>query len=147
MRLSKESQYALLFTMYLSRAGRATVGTSSINLNLSPHFLHQIARKLKIEKIVKSTRGPGGGYSLEDNIRIIDVLNVFDHNGLLDSEDRQKYATSGVVEERSLEHFISNLGMAMWPILNQTVQSWVERLVQNEMLSMEALGEDKGIFQ
>jgi Rrf2 family iron-sulfur cluster assembly transcriptional regulator len=44
---------------------------------LSGHFAYQIARKLRNAGLVKTVRGPGGGFCLnKENITVLDVSDV-----------------------------------------------------------------------
>lgn len=74
MRLNVKVQYALLFCLYLSRAGRASVTDASANMALSYHMLTAVANKLKRSGVVKSHRGPGGGYELVGDPSVSDVI-------------------------------------------------------------------------
>jgi Rrf2 family iron-sulfur cluster assembly transcriptional regulator len=145
MRINKETQYAVLFALYLARAGRATVDTAAANLSISKSFLQRVAHKLKQKAVITSVRGPGGGYELVNDIRLIDVFNAAGDNGLLSQTDRNKFATGGL-EERALELFVSNLGMAMWPLLNRTVRNVMNEIIVNETAHLNRL-DTKGLEQ
>jgi len=131
MRLTKESQYAILLSLYIARAGRANIETAAANLGLSESFLYQVARNLRKGNILNSIRGPGGGYELVNSIRLLDVLSSIDGNGLLSQTERLKYAT-GVPEERALELIVSNMGLAMWPLLNKPIKTIMAELSSKE---------------
>jgi Rrf2 family protein len=138
MRLNKETQYALLLGMYLARSGRSTIETVVANLNLSKSFLHKVAHNLRRRGILESTRGPGGGFALAKDVRIIDIFNSIDGNGFLSQRERLKLAT-GVVEERMLELIVSNMGLAIWPVINKTLKQFVSELTQTELKQLNTL--------
>jgi len=48
----------------------------SLRQNISLSYLEQLFAKLKSEKLVKSFRGPSGGYILEKNPKDITVSNI-----------------------------------------------------------------------
>ena len=51
--------------------------------NISLHYLEQIFLKLKKAEIVRSVRGPGGGYILNselDKIKIADIIDAVEEN-------------------------------------------------------------------
>jgi Rrf2 family iron-sulfur cluster assembly transcriptional regulator len=53
----------------------------SIRQNISLSYLEQIFNDLKKAKLVKSQKGPGGGYKLNkdsNEIRILDIFNAID---------------------------------------------------------------------
>jgi Rrf2 family iron-sulfur cluster assembly transcriptional regulator len=49
--------------------------------DISPEFLEQIFFKLRKAGIIKSTRGPGGGFQLEKKADEITVKDIFDAVG------------------------------------------------------------------
>lgn len=71
MKLSTRSKYGLRAICYLAEnedKGYISVSEISTNLNLSENYLEQLIRLLKKENIVKSARGPKGGYKLVKDI-------------------------------------------------------------------------------
>jgi Rrf2 family transcriptional regulator, iron-sulfur cluster assembly transcription factor len=55
----------------------------STRQSISLHYLEQLFRKLRTGKVVKSVRGPGGGYVLsrsQDEISVKDVLDCVGEN-------------------------------------------------------------------
>jgi len=48
---------------------------------LSPEFLEQIFFNLRKGGLIRSTRGPGGGFSLDRDISEISILDIFDAVG------------------------------------------------------------------
>lgn len=84
MKLSTRSKYGLRAICYLAEnddKGYIPVSEISTNLNLSENYLEQLIRLLKKESIVKSARGPKGGYKLVkdlDQITVGEVLRVLE---------------------------------------------------------------------
>ena len=84
MKLSTRSKYWLRAICYLAEnddKGYIPVSEISTNLNLSENYLEQLIRLLKKESIVKSARGPKGGYKLVkdlDQITVGEVLRVLE---------------------------------------------------------------------
>lgn len=76
MKFNQKLQYGILLGLYLTRAGRATVGVIAEELNLSKSLLEQVAAKLSSEGIVKSVKGPGGGYELGNNVTLCDLVDA-----------------------------------------------------------------------
>jgi DNA-binding IscR family transcriptional regulator len=106
MKLSKKVQYALLFVLHLDCVTRARTSSAAAALGLSVNFLEQVARKLRIAGLVKSVRGPGGGYELVGNVTIAQVLAAMnvsafmpipDVNGLVLGESIERRALGGIV--------------------------------------------------
>ncbi|MGB5329676.1 MAG: Rrf2 family transcriptional regulator [Gammaproteobacteria bacterium] len=84
MRLSTKSRYAvtsLLDLVMHSDHGPVSLADISIRQGISLSYLEQLFAKMRRNKLVVSTRGPGGGYSLGDSpdqVCIADVINAVD---------------------------------------------------------------------
>ena len=84
MRLSSKSRYAvtsLLDLVMHSDQGPVSLADISIRQGISLSYLEQLFAKMRRNKLVVSTRGPGGGYSLggsPDQVCIADVINAVD---------------------------------------------------------------------
>ncbi len=64
MRINKSIQNSLVLIQYLSSSVPASLEVIANESGISQAFLEQLARKLRIAGIIKSHRGPGGGYTL-----------------------------------------------------------------------------------
>lgn len=84
MKLSTRSRYGLRAICYMAEnedRGYIPVSEISEQLSLSENYLEQLIRILRKEKIVKSIRGPKGGYKLIKNpseITVGEVLRVLE---------------------------------------------------------------------
>jgi Rrf2 family iron-sulfur cluster assembly transcriptional regulator len=84
MRLSTKSRYAvtsLLDLVMHSERGPVSLADISVRQGISLSYLEQLFAKMRRNKLVVSTRGPGGGYSLgssPDQVCIADVINAVD---------------------------------------------------------------------
>jgi len=79
MKISTQSRYGLraLFDIAYHSAGLSTqVKDISARQAISPRYIEQIFQKLKKAGIIKSVRGPSGGYYLARKIDEITVGNV-----------------------------------------------------------------------
>jgi len=82
MRISTKARYALRALIELARRERN--GPTSIKLisrrqGISPTYLNQLMLKLRKAGLVKSVKGPGGGFLLAKpakKIRVMDVLSA-----------------------------------------------------------------------
>lgn len=137
MRLNKNIQYGLLFTLYICRAGRASVQSAAEGLGVSYPLLSQVATKLRRAKVIKSIRGPGGGYELTGEPSVLEVFQAVSPIKLLKDADTVKYNRGGD-EARSLVNYVSNLGYALAPLLKRKVRNVGAELVAAEMLKLEA---------
>jgi len=118
--------------LYLSRAGRAKVEDVAANLNLSHSFLNQVARKLKLTGVLFSFKGPGGGYELVEDARMVDIFTALSPFILLDSEEVRRYA-SGQPEGRALVDYAKNLGSSSYIVLRRKVKDVMNVLIANEV--------------
>lgn len=84
MRLSTKSRYAvtsLLDLVMHSDKGPVSLADISVRQGISLSYLEQLFAKMRRNRLVVSTRGPGGGYSLgctPDQVCIADVINAVD---------------------------------------------------------------------
>ena len=89
MRLSTKSRYGLraLFDIaYNCGESSAQIQDISQRQQISPRYLEQIFQNLKRAGILKSKRGPQGGYSLArkpDQITVLEVLNATEQDVLM----------------------------------------------------------------
>ena len=85
MRITTKGRYALRATIALAQMGK-NGGMVSINSlseaeEISSVFLEQIFFKLKKAGIVRSVRGPGGGFALARSLDSLTVKEIFDAAG------------------------------------------------------------------
>ncbi len=145
MSLSKEMQYALALTAYVTRAGRARVLDAAANLNYSHSFLAQIARKLAIAGVFKSIRGPAGGYEVIGTPTVKDVLRVFDYVLFMEREDADA-SQVGPIDTRILASLNAISIRLNSPMLNLTIKQLLEQTVALEVYVCNAVTE-KGSIQ
>lgn len=80
MKLTAKGEYALRVVLYLAEhedKGLIKLSEISEKEEISLPYLHQLVKNLKRDGILKSSRGPSGGYSLgrdSDKITVIQVL-------------------------------------------------------------------------
>lgn len=86
MRLTSKGRYAvraMLDLAFHSSGNPVRLQEISTRQAISLHYLEQLFRKLRTGRVVKSVRGPGGGYILSrsmDEISIKDVLDCVGEN-------------------------------------------------------------------
>ena len=89
MRLSTKSRYGLraMFDIaYNCGPEPAQIQNISRRQQISPRYLEQIFQNLKRAGLLKSKRGPQGGYSLSrkpDEITVLEILNATEQDVLL----------------------------------------------------------------
>lgn len=81
MRLTSKGRYAvraMLDLTFHSSGNPVRLQEISTRQSISLHYLEQLFRKLRTGKVVKSVRGPGGGYVLARGAEEISVKDVLD---------------------------------------------------------------------
>jgi len=79
MKLTTKGRYAVMAMADLAsyQNGKpVSLNDISLRQNISLSYLEQLFSKLKNEKLVKSVRGPSGGYVLEKNPKDIKLSNI-----------------------------------------------------------------------
>ena len=79
MKLTTKGRYAVMAMadLALYQNGKpVSLNDISLRQNISLSYLEQLFSKLKNEKLVKSIRGPAGGYVLERNPKDIKISNI-----------------------------------------------------------------------
>lgn len=144
MKITQNVQYGILLALYLSRSGRSNLKFISEGMKLSKPFLEQVARKLRLSGVIRSIRGPGGGYELVGDPIVRDIFNSLSPVKLISNKESSKFLI-GSIDERSLLHFANNLQSSMNPLLNRKIRTlWLE-LVANDDAHMNRIAADSAI--
>jgi Rrf2 family iron-sulfur cluster assembly transcriptional regulator len=142
MRLTSKGRYAvraMLDLTFNSNGNPVRLQEISSRQAISLHYLEQLFRKLRTGRVVKSVRGPGGGYVLSrsmDEISIKDVLDCVGENinpardilGIPSSGIEIKTNADGTVDNaivdttefRLTKSYFENLGVLMTEYLATT---------------------------
>ena len=127
MKLSTKGRYAVtaMFDIALHHAaGPVSLAEISERQGISLSYLEQLFTRLRTQGLVKSTRGPGGGYSLaidSAKITISDVIDAVDENvdatrcgGTADCQNHQRCLTHDLWENLSdeIRSYLSNISLA-----------------------------------
>jgi Rrf2 family iron-sulfur cluster assembly transcriptional regulator len=102
MRLTTKGQYAINGLLDLVRNGNGqAVRLEDIarRQGISLHYLEQLFRKMRLQKIVRSLRGPGGGYVLTKPANQISLKSVISSVG---EPLGQTVATHGATPETAM---------------------------------------------
>ncbi len=93
MKFSKKSRYGLTALIDLtvhSKSGHVALNSIAERNNISPQYLEQVFAALRRAGIVKSVKGPQGGYLLNtapEKITVAAVLNALDGSYRLEDEE------------------------------------------------------------
>ena len=85
MKLSTKSRYAItaIIDLAQNQDGAVSLKDISVRQGISLSYLEQLFCKLKNKKVVKSRRGPGGGYTLNrksSDISLFQIITAVDEN-------------------------------------------------------------------
>lgn len=106
------------------------------NLDVPKAFMASIAAKLVSQGIVKSVRGPSGGFELAGNPTVGTIIRSLGPPTLVAPQDMASYRR-GELEHRSLYRLVEDFNFALFPVFTRTVKSVVEELVRAELAAMD----------
>lgn len=132
MIMNKTLQCALLLVLYLCRAGRARLQDIAVGLNIPLTFLRVVATRLRLGRVIKSVKGPGGGYEINNDPTVRNVFEAISPVFILSQANLNKYA-KGYAEHRALARAAVSFQGAFGPLMRQKVRNLNNELVANEM--------------
>ena len=162
MRLTSKGRYAVRAMLDLtlhSNGNPVRLQEISSRQAISLHYLEQLFRKLRTGRVVKSVRGPGGGYVLArsmDEITVKDILECVGEN-INPARDISGLPSSGVevkttegettkidtVEFQLTRGFFENLGVLMQEYLTTTTLGDMSR--KSREININAAGTTENI--
>jgi Rrf2 family protein len=134
MKLSTKSRYGLRAVVDLAlhyRYGPMAVATISKKEGISTHYLEQILNKLKKANIVKSLRGPKGGYTLAKNPNNITVAEVV---GILEGGISPVSCVLGRKKKRPCERMDKCVTKVVWDKLASRMKETLEAITLSDLL-------------
>ncbi len=146
MKLSTKGRYAVTAMLDLALnsnpSTRVTLADISEFQGISLSYLEQLFARLRKAKLVKGTRGPGGGYRLgksADEISIADIISAID-----DRPTKQKHTSlSPDSKHVGTEELWAELSYDIFEFLDQiTLATLVERRRQGALHSTGKLAVD-----
>ena len=129
MKFSKKSRYGLTALIDLtvhSKSGHVALSSIAERNNISPQYLEQVFAALRRAGIVKSVKGPQGGYLLNDepeHITVAAILSALDGSYRIEDEavqdDNAHYGISVTIQKKvideinvRLDEILQNLTLA-----------------------------------
>jgi len=126
MRLTTKGRYAVTAMLDLAlRKDQGPISLAEISerQGISLSYLEQLFTRLRRSELVKSTRGPGGGYTLSraaDEIAVAEVITAVDEKvdstrcgGLGNCQDDERCLTHDLWTDLSdqIYHFLDNISL------------------------------------
>ena len=130
MKLTSKGRYAvtaILDLAFHSHTGPVSLSQVSRRQDLSLSYLEQLFTRLRKEKLVRSTRGPGGGYSLErppEDITIAEVIAAVD-------EDMDTTRCSGEINCQDGKQCLSH---ELWDELSQQIYLFLKEISLRDLM-------------
>ena len=132
MRLTTKGRYAVTAVLDLAfhqQGGPVSLADISQRQGISLSYLEQLFSRLRRNKVVSSTRGPGGGYSLaraEDDISMAQIIIAVDES--YDATNCGGEGTCSGDEFQCLTH-------DLWKELSQEIHDFLSGITLAEMKS------------
>lgn len=139
MRLTTKGRYAVTAVLDLAlhqNEGPVSLAAISERQGISLSYLEQLFAKLRRNSIVKSTRGPGGGYRLASDVSEVSVSDII----LAVDEACQ------VVDCDDTEGCHGNyqcLTHDLWQELSNEIRSFLDGITLSEIMSQESVHDVK----
>lgn len=136
LRLSTKGQYGVRAMYEIARGypGRpVTIKEISERQNVSVAYLEQILNKLRKANLIKSIKGPGGGYLLNkspENISIASILNELEGPVAI---------TTCLDPERSCVMIDKCVVHLLWKALGQQIEAFLETITLKNLLNGDLL--------
>tara|TARA_B100001996_G_scaffold82246_1_gene60677 strand:- start:41 stop:457 length:417 start_codon:yes stop_codon:yes gene_type:complete len=137
MKLTSKGRYAVMAMADLASNGSfGPVSLTEISLrqNISLAYLEQIFIKLKNNKLVKSSRGPTGGYFLErsaNEIKISQIISAVDEE--IKMLNCKKHSKKGC-NNKSTKCITHNL----WDELDQHINGFFEKVKLQDLVKQHS---------
>jgi len=117
-----------------SDKGPVSLADISVRQGISLSYLEQLFAKMRRNKLVVSTRGPGGGYSLggsPDQVCIADVINAVDEEMQIADKDVSNGSTS----------YEPCLTEQLWEELSVEIQNYLTTISLADMMRNDEVQE------
>ena len=139
MRLTTKGRYAVTAVLDLALHqddGPVSLAAISERQGISLSYLEQLFSKLRRSDVVSSTRGPGGGYKLTNNVdqvSISDIILAVDEScKVVDCKDSE--GCNG--DYQCLTH-------DLWQELSNEIRTFLDGITIAEIMSQEAVNDVK----
>ncbi len=141
MKLTTRGRYAVTAMLDLAlRAGNGPISLAEISERqlISLSYLEQLFAKLRRNGLVKSTRGPGGGYSIArelDEVSVSDIISAV--NESVDATNCGGKGNCHGQEGRCLTH-------DLWEGLSRQIEEFLGGISLQQLIEQKVHNEDHG---
>ena len=137
MRLTTKGRYAVTAVLDLAfhqEKGPVSLAAISERQDISLSYLEQLFAKLRRNNIVNSTRGPGGGYTLQRNAEEISVSDI-----ILAVDESVKMAGCGDTEACQGDY--QCLTHDLWQELSNEIKGFLDGISLAEVMANQKVKE------
>ncbi|MBN1685130.1 MAG: Rrf2 family transcriptional regulator [Spirochaetales bacterium] len=137
MRITTRGRYGLRAVLKLTVSDRGkpiSIRELSESEDISPEFLEQIFFKLRKAGIIKSTRGPGGGFQLDKSPDQITVKDIFDAVG---EEISLTPCTSDTDPRSPCERAGDCITRDMWQATSEHINEYFDNITIQSLLDRQ----------
>lgn len=135
--LNKDTQNALLFTLYISRGGRVPLYSVSEALGLTQTYIKKtLVPTLAKANIIQAIPGYKGGYELLGDPIISKIIRAMGNPKFLTDKESNRYRR-GEPEHRALWLLGSALNLKMNQYTKLTINTLMNQLVNAELYVMD----------
>ena len=139
MRLTTKGRYAVTAVLDLALHqdnGPVSLAAISERQQISLSYLEQLFAKLRRNNIVSSTRGPGGGYTLTNNVDEVSVSDI-----ILAVDETCKVVDCN--ENDSCHGNYQCLTHDLWQELSNEIRTFLDGITLSEIMSQETVNDVK----
>ena len=139
MRLTTKGRYAVTAVLDLAlhqEKGPVSLAAISDRQGISLSYLEQLFAKLRRNDVVSSTRGPGGGYMLTNNVdevSVSDIILAVDGSCTVVNCDETESCSGGY---QCLTH-------DLWQELSNEIRTFLDGITISEIMAQEAVNDVK----
>ena len=137
MRLTTKGRYAVTAVLDLAfhqEKGPVSLAAISERQDISLSYLEQLFAKLRRNNIVNSTRGPGGGYTLQRNAEEISVSDI-----ILAVDESVKMAGCG--DSEACQGDYQCLTHDLWQELSDEIKGFLDGISLAEVMANQKVKE------
>ena len=137
MRLTTKGRYAVTAVLDLAfhqEKGPVSLAAISERQDISLSYLEQLFAKLRRNNVVNSTRGPGGGYTLQRNAEEISVSDI-----ILAVDESVKMAGCG--DSEACQGDYQCLTHDLWQELSEEIKGFLDGISLAEVMANQKVKE------
>jgi len=139
MRLTTKGRYAVTAVLDLALhqdTGPVSLAAISERQHISLSYLEQLFAKLRRNEIVCSTRGPGGGYKLKndvDEVRVSDIITAVD----------EAYSVVDCADSDGCSDGYQCLTHDLWQELSNEIRTFLDGITLSEIMAQQSVNDVK----